>query len=229
MIIYAIKYSNKIIYIGQTIRSLKKRISSYKSNIKYLKNKQYIINHLRKYGIENHEFVKIDSAFSKKELNNKEIYYIILYNTIYPNGLNLTTGGDSPEFSQETRNKMSKSRLGKEPWNKGKPHPCDRSNRRGHSIESKKKRSENSKGNKNPFFGKKHSQKTLNIISKKLKGRKIWNSTKGKILQFDSQLNLIKIFQNYKEVNDSGLDWHSVRRAIRTNKTYKKFYFRIEE
>lgn len=83
----------------------------------------------------------------------------------YANGKFSMAGKTSPnkgkQFSEETKQKMSKARKGKPAPNKGKPH----------SEESKQKMSESLKGNSN-FKGKKHSEETKQKIREALKGEK---------------------------------------------------------
>lgn len=70
MIIY--KITNKIngkLYVGQTIRPLKRRIWNH-----LCKTGTAISSALRKYGIENFVIEEIDRAETKEELNKKEQY-----------------------------------------------------------------------------------------------------------------------------------------------------------
>lgn len=112
MIIYKIK--NKIdgkMYIGQTRKTLEKRWKDHCSNrssCRYLKFA--ILNH----GKENFEITQIAKCNSLEEMNHREAYYIKLFNTLAPNGYNLTTGGDIKQFSQETR--LKKSNTMKKVW-----------------------------------------------------------------------------------------------------------------
>ena len=76
MIIY--KYTNKLngkIYIGQTVRTLEERL---KEHIR--KNKTIIDKALNKYGVDNFEIEILHKCNDVNELNEKEIYYINLYN-----------------------------------------------------------------------------------------------------------------------------------------------------
>lgn len=109
MIIYCIrnKISNKC-YIGQTVQPLKCRIACHLSN----KGCRAIDSALSKYGIENFDISTIATAKSMDELNALEERYILEYNSMYPNGYNLTTGGGSRRFSEETKRKLSLSHIG---------------------------------------------------------------------------------------------------------------------
>ena len=88
--IYAVKYipENKIIYIGQTIQSGKKRwydhVRKAKSQTRTDKFHIFLAEHNEK----DFEFLIIeDNIETKEELNQKEKYYIELYDTYY-NGYN---------------------------------------------------------------------------------------------------------------------------------------------
>ena len=80
------------------------------------------------------EYIK--TCYSEEEMNSDEQYYIEFFDTLYPNGYNLTKGGDGCVASEETRKKMSESMKGRPSANKGK-HP---------SEETRKKLSESHKG-----------------------------------------------------------------------------------
>jgi group I intron endonuclease len=91
MIIY--KCQNKIsgkIYIGQTIKSLEERKLSHIIASKKGKSKFY--KALQSYGFENFDWSIIDTANTKEELDEKEKYYIVEYNSI-KNGYNMVDGG----------------------------------------------------------------------------------------------------------------------------------------
>ena len=136
------------------------------------------------------EYIK--TCYSEEEMNSDEQYYIKVFDTLYPNGYNLTEGGEgcvaseetrkkiseavkglfvgekNPMFgkhhSEETKKKMSKSLKGKPAPNKGIPM----------SDEQKKKLSESKKGKmvgeKHPMFGKHLSEEIKKKMSKSLKG-----------------------------------------------------------
>lgn len=78
-------------YVGQTTGSLNRRFNRHCVENGCI----YLHRAIKKYGRENFDIKKIDDADNKKELNEKEIYYIKLYNTLAPTGYNLTQGGQS--------------------------------------------------------------------------------------------------------------------------------------
>lgn len=93
------------VYIGQT-NNIKTRWkpSAYKNCVKFY-------NAIQKYGWDNfiHEIL-IDNL-TLEEANKLETQYILKYDSINK-GFNLNSGGDNKIASQETREKMSKTRKG---------------------------------------------------------------------------------------------------------------------
>lgn len=90
------KITNKLTnfkYIGQTIHSLNHRWNEHKNNAKRGMD-TYFYKAIRKYGIENFIIEQIAEANSKQELNALEIKYIQEYNSLAPNGYNISTGGE---------------------------------------------------------------------------------------------------------------------------------------
>lgn len=144
MIIY--KLTNKLngkVYIGQTKRTLNKRLSEHLK-----KNKTPISKALRSVGIENFNVSVVDHAHCKSELDEKERFYIKFYNSIVPNGYNICIGGEGArglKHSKETKLKMHNSHVGK---GIGKDNPmfgrC---------------------GPLNPFYGLKHTNETKRKLS----------------------------------------------------------------
>lgn len=88
----------ELFYIGKAKNGAAKRwdgstSSHVQSAINHSDNSM-IHNYMRIYGIENFYFEILESNVPDEELNNKEKEYIKKYNTKYPNGFNLTDGGD---------------------------------------------------------------------------------------------------------------------------------------
>ena len=169
------KSKNKIngkVYIGQTVRDFGKRI---KEHIRKSFSGEYngiFAKAIVKYGEENFSWELIDFAESKEELDKKEIYWIYYYNTYRGNnghGYNMTIGGNGVGrmISEQAREKMSKSRIGKK-----------------HSEETKKKMRINNprlSGKNHPHWNKKQSKETIEKKSKALKGNKLSEETKMKL------------------------------------------------
>jgi len=122
--------TNGKIYIGQascyvgTNNNKWGSLGRWKSHVsEALKNSDdhciLLNNAIRKYGQQNFE-VKTLYKGNFSEINDKEVFYIQLFNSLVPNGYNLKTGGDKGKDSEETKNKKSVAHIGKEHSNKTK-------------------------------------------------------------------------------------------------------------
>lgn len=91
------KITNKIngkIYIGQTVKSIETRMNEHFLNAD-LNKKFYLSKAIRKFGKESFAIESIDYAYTKKDINEKEMYWIKYYksnNRLY--GYNMTNGGE---------------------------------------------------------------------------------------------------------------------------------------
>jgi hypothetical protein len=112
--IYKIEFPNGKHYIGLTTTSLEQRTKEHQQCAKSSDNK-CLYNALRKYDMVNTlQLVSIDTSDTIEELCDKEILYIIEYNSYYMNGCgyNMTLGGEGTNgyvFTDEDRQKMSES------------------------------------------------------------------------------------------------------------------------
>lgn len=97
-------------YVGQTIFSVDVRWKSHISS-----DKSVVSKAIKKYGLENFEFIELCSAKTEIDLNELESYFIKLYDSAGLNGYNLTLGGDAScgKFTKEVRLKMRMAKLGK--------------------------------------------------------------------------------------------------------------------
>ena len=113
-IIYGLenRYDHQI-YVGQTTQKLFKRISNHKIA------ETYIGNAIRKHQIESFFIVVLEVCNDKEQMNQREMEWIARLNCKYPNGYNLTDGGENPpsmkgrKFSKKTRDRMSMAHKGK--------------------------------------------------------------------------------------------------------------------
>jgi group I intron endonuclease len=96
---------NNQCYIGQTIQNLEERWRQHK---KISSNCIYLKNAFKKYGFENFNFKLICICFDK-DLNKFEIDYIKKYNSLVPNGYNLTTGGKGAMYVAKVDNNMEET------------------------------------------------------------------------------------------------------------------------
>ena len=111
-------------YIGQTTQSITTRLREHARNTY---NKSIIAKALRKYGMDCFIVQMLDTNITTKEqLNVLEKLYIQAYNTVVPNGYNLTLGGEGanklPKLSKDVQQEIvirycageSSTTLGKE-------------------------------------------------------------------------------------------------------------------
>lgn len=168
-------------YIGITGRNPLKRWGSNGSGYKG----QAFSNAIKKYGWDNMEHKILYTNLSKEEAEKKEIELIARYNTTNSNyGYNVENGGSSVgKFSEETKAKISKSKIGSVPWNKGVPRTDEEKRKmslshigktvgekngnygKHFSEEHRRKISEAKKGHQSTFKGMHHSQRTKDKLS----------------------------------------------------------------
>jgi hypothetical protein len=110
--IYKINFPNGKHYIGLTTTSLEQRTKEHKKSSKS-GDAKCIYNAIRKYEmVDTLELIEIDTADTVEELCEKEIGYIIEYNSYYmnENGYNMTYGGEGTNgyiFTEEDNKKNS--------------------------------------------------------------------------------------------------------------------------
>lgn len=176
-------------YIGQTTNLKDRKRCFYNPNKYYSGHK--LDNAIKKYGIENFKYeiiiqiVESDKFKLREKLDELEIYYIEKYDS-YNNGYNMTLGGSGSKGcfqTEESRKKISDKAKGRKGSMTGR-HLTE---------EQRKKVSDFAKtrtGDKNPFFGKSHSE-----ITKK----RIGTANSIPIIQLDLEGNIISEFPSAKE------------------------------
>ena len=73
----------------------------------------YLNNAINKYGADNFELEILYQAENLDELNEAEEYLIEEYNTLAPNGYNLRKGGNNKCWTEEIKQKIKNSNIGK--------------------------------------------------------------------------------------------------------------------
>ena len=139
-------------YIGKTTIGYIKRFNKHIANCNKGINRR-LYDSMRHHGIENFTVELIYTASTLTELNEKEIEFISLHESLIPNGYNMTLGGDggytlsnwTEEEKQALYKKQSENRIGFK-----------------HSDETKKKLSE-------IFKGRSISEDAKNKVSNSLK------------------------------------------------------------
>jgi len=138
---------NGKIYIGQTKRDFEVR---WKEHCRI--DEGLIVDcAINKYGKQNFDHWVMVRCDSLEEMNHREEYYIRLFNSTNKNiGYNISKGGNNREVSEETRNKLSASKMGENNPMFGKIP----------SEETRKKISIANSGENNYMFGKSPSEET---------------------------------------------------------------------
>ena len=98
---------NSMLYIGQTVQKIYDRYSTHKQEAKTSNKPLYVA--MREFGIENFEITPFCSCFDLNGLNQTEEALIAEYNTVFPNGYNLNSGGFSHLHHEVTKKKISDS------------------------------------------------------------------------------------------------------------------------
>jgi len=110
---------NNRVYIGITTKTLEERKNGHICWSKH-KTRKYIFHKaLRKYGIDNFIFEKIDEFIGNEDACKKERFYVDKYNSFYKNGFgyNMTLGGEGVlghkfNHTEETKKRISLSMAG---------------------------------------------------------------------------------------------------------------------
>lgn len=119
---YIYKITNKInnkVYIGQTINDIETRWKRHCNDALTNRIDTKFSRAIRKYGPDNFIVEQLDSATSKKELDEKEKYWIKEYNSTIL-GYNCTDGGEdtstykykTPEEMERIKEKIRETKLG---------------------------------------------------------------------------------------------------------------------
>jgi group I intron endonuclease len=156
-VIYCLTSPSGKQYIGQTKRSLEKRIKEHSTR---MSSRIMLCNAIAKYGIKSFD-IEVLIETNDNMLNHYERLFIDLYNTIEPNGYNIRSGGcQQSTHSTESCKRMSEAKRGSKNHNYGKPR----------TDETRRKISDARSGKLHHFYGKRlsddHKQK-LSISHKK--------------------------------------------------------------
>lgn len=185
-------------YIGQTTLGFNKRYNYsgrgvervYKLHKNYKDtNKQYnehLLNSIEKYGFDAFEIIEIfDIAFSREELNIKEINYIRLFDS-YRNGYNNTLGGEGKNGYVANKETIEKQReVRKQWWNNLTDEEYEEWHKNLYITKGEKNpmfgKGYLFEGKNNPFYGKHHTDETKKKLSEANGGENnYWYNKKGK-------------------------------------------------
>jgi group I intron endonuclease len=210
---------NKIngqLYIGQSIRS--NIFDRWREHKTCKKNSlgNYLYNAYIKYGIENFDYKLICICFDN-DCNKFEEEYIKKYNTLYPNGYNLKSGGNNHKLSEAIKQLIREKNIGKISPNKGKKI----------SEEQKQKLRQSALfWNSNNKITK--SCETKEKISESLKNFHIKNKVKNKrcvkVEKYDLNNNYIKTYNSINEAAiDVGITQMMINRASSNEEKYSQY------
>lgn len=106
---------NGKIYIGQTINSVDSRFKQHLYQATRENKGSAIYAAISKYGKDNFVVESLVSGdYSKVELNELEAFYIKKYESLYPKGYNLQTGGCSFLVAESLKKRISTTLKGRE-------------------------------------------------------------------------------------------------------------------
>lgn len=150
-IIYCLTSPSGKKYIGQTSRTLEKRLKEHEAG----GGCRILNNAIAKYGI-NSFTVDVLVDVEDQLLDEYEQRFIADYGTMYPSGYNIRSGGSKGTHCAESREKMRQAKLGANNHNYGKPR----------SEEARRNISNAKAGEKHHFFGKQLSYEHKLSLSK---------------------------------------------------------------
>lgn len=185
MCIYTItnKTSGKV-YVGRTKNKVLKRWTKHICTAGKLNT--HVSRAINKYGEASFIFEVIDLAETEISLNQKELFWIRYFNSLSPNGYNLTTGGFGGVYSEFSKTKMSDSAKGN-------------TNRKGKSVpeESRLRMSLSKIGKQaHPNCKKIVTRNDGRVFSSITEASKEINATRGNIIgQLKGENRLVKGFQ----------------------------------
>lgn len=179
-------------YIGQSVDITTRKRAFYNENAYYSGTR--MDNAIKKYGAKAFEFEILVQIYGstkedlRKSLDELETYYIKKYDS-YHTGYNMTEGGSGSTGcfqTEESRKKISLSRIGKPSPNLGKRISEAQK-------EALRAYAKTRIGNKNPFYGRSHSD---------LVKKKIGDSNSKPVLQLD--LNTDEVIAEFKSAKAAG-------------------------
>ena len=218
---------NKKRYIGQTLRQ---DINTRWKYHKVTNNKRYIgqilYNAYKKYGIENFTFKIICICFDE-DTNKYEKEYICKYNSLYPNGYNLQSGGDNNKHSEYTKKILSEKMSGKNHPQYGKTPSLETINK----IKLSNINCYKNKIIKEPIvnIGRPQKEETKEKI-RQITLNNVFKNSKIRIHQYDLNMKLINTYISYGEASrNCDISRNSITKACISKKSSKGFFWIKED
>ena len=210
---------SNFIYITTNKENGKQYIGSHngKENDTYLGSGKILLKSLKKYGKESFKRELIEKCDPSLNLILEE-KYIKEYNTLVPNGYNISpTGGHglNGKMSKETKNKISNKHKGKKLSKNHKEKISLKNKGRIHSKEEIQKRALSNTGNK-------RTEKTKEKISNALKSKNLSIETKKKLSESHRGLKHSK--ETKKKISENNCKfWKNKKRSKETKEKISNF------
>ena len=149
---------NGKMYIGQSINIEQRWVEHLRELNGNKHYNQHLQNSWNKYGESNFKFDIVEECI-RNDLNNKERYWIAMYDTQNKRcGFNISNGGvQGCSVSEETRKKLSDSRIGRFT---GKDNPFYGKTHSDEVKERVRRMAKEFSGEKHYFYGKHHTEET---------------------------------------------------------------------
>lgn len=217
-------------YIGQSV-NIKSRWMKHKSELNNNNHdNDYFQKAWNKYGEENFEFTILEEC-SKDMLNERECYYIDLYNTINRDyGYNLKSGGQDTNYvTEDVKNKISKAN---KKYYIEHPEAKIQCSKNAYNQWNNPEIKAKIMGENNGMYGRTHSKEARKKISEAQKGHisKFRNTTPV----FCIELNKLFV-DSVTACNELGLsasragNIHEVCKGIRNRKTVGGYHWKYLE
>ena len=214
---YIYKITNKEngkVYIGQTVKvTPTDRYSQHRylaTHPEQEKTASYLHRSMAKHGLDSFTFEVIEEV-ENSELDNREIYWIKEYNSLIPNGYNVSSGGGgTPGFSRpQTPEEKEKRSISNKQFYIDHPEQkeimSERTKKLWENEEYREKVTQGVhkfykehpdmfKGENNPMYGKKHTEEALEKIRAHAATRKL------PVAQLDKDTyEVIQVFDGVKD------------------------------
>lgn len=161
-------------YIGKA-KNFKKRIKQHKQEV--LKKKTPLYSAIKSHGWDQFTVDIVCVADSYEELDLLEVELIQEYNSLYPNGYNLTKGGTGGDVATHHPNKIHlyDTRKNRTPWNKGLKGTQTAWNKGTKGV-MKPNKTTFKAGEEHPMYGKKQPVETVAKRRAKMDYKKIFEN-----------------------------------------------------
>ena len=199
--IYAIRSPSKKWYIGQTVQRLRTRFKQHGQPKRQEKGCRIIARAFAKYGSDSMELWVLESHVDDVGLNEREVHYIRVCDTMVPNGYNLTPGGErSPMLVPSVRKRSSVTH--KKQW-KDPIH-----------------RAKMSKIKKNSTAVKTH----LSKMRASKPENDYWSFTRADALRKLKSARLNMKYRSEKNGTEPDLSWYDKQIVEHTNRPHEKYF-----